>query len=197
MLHCCAYQQKSEEALIQPPMPTTSPSARASAAATQRRTGDWRKDTTRAWPKHACSQRRQVRLSLAGCVSRLAGSWTRTQVSRCARDMNGMSVLAATAWPATLRTLPPRGSQRPAGERATTASGVSEVLPHVWAHRAQRTALAAQVLVQRSHIRAELWARGSGPHEKSQELFQSLARDFLSASNFKELLLTLGELVWN
>ena len=46
------------------PMPTVSPSARASAAAMQCRIGACLRETTRAWLKHECNQRRQTRLSL-------------------------------------------------------------------------------------------------------------------------------------
>ena len=112
------------EVLIQPPMPTASPSAMASAAATQCRRGDWRR--VRSWScwKHDDSQSSACLLSLRRCISARAGSARRTHWGLREGGMRGTSCLLCTETEPTSRSLDPAGTQRPAGWCETTASGV-------------------------------------------------------------------------
>ena len=61
----------------------------------------------------------------------------------------------------------------------------------------QRAPLAAQVLVERGHVRSQLRAGCRGPHEEPEHLVEGLSGDLLGASNVQQLQLKLGQLVWH
>ena len=111
------------EVLIQPPIPTVSPSAMASASAMQCRTGDCR--MVRSWScvKQAASQRSACLLSLRRCSSVRDGSDSLTHWGLCDGGTTGTSCLLRILTEPTSSNCDFAEIQRPAGGTVTSASG--------------------------------------------------------------------------